>query len=228
MSDNIYSDNLVLITSVINIPMNLPLSYTDTRSVYNNIERFEQTQKTIESIRKRIPDSKIFFTECSEISKEQENYLRDNCDYFINFYNNPDVVEKIFTKSKALGEGTLTIKSLEIILNLGFRFKNFFKISGRYTVSEKFDYDNFTNNCAVVKYIEGNPYNIITSLYKIPMEWVEPFLNFLKSSIADMVNCIGYEVLFARFIQNFELIKPIDPIGVQGNISVANNCFYDG
>lgn len=39
-------NNLVLITSIIKIP-NLPLSYTNIRSVYSEQERYEQTNQDI-------------------------------------------------------------------------------------------------------------------------------------------------------------------------------------
>ena len=50
--------NLVLITSVINTP-NLPLSYSKVRSVFTREERFEQTKKTVESIKKTYPIIKL-------------------------------------------------------------------------------------------------------------------------------------------------------------------------
>ena len=57
-------NNLVLITSVI-CTTNNPLSYINTRSIYSHEERFEQTKKTIQTIREKIPNS-----------------------IFMNFYNN--------------------------------------------------------------------------------------------------------------------------------------------
>ena len=45
--------NIVLITSIINTP-NTTLSYSSIRSVFNRKERFEQTKKTVESIKLRL------------------------------------------------------------------------------------------------------------------------------------------------------------------------------
>ena len=45
--------NLIIVTSVINT-INEPLSYTETRSVFTAEQRFEQTIKSIESIKKNI------------------------------------------------------------------------------------------------------------------------------------------------------------------------------
>ena len=52
-----YKMNLVLITSVVCTP-NIPLSYINTRSCYTHDERFEQTKKTIKTIKEKIPNIK--------------------------------------------------------------------------------------------------------------------------------------------------------------------------
>jgi glycosyltransferase involved in cell wall biosynthesis len=62
--------NLFIITSVINTP-NKPLSYISTRSVYSREERFNQTQITIISIRKYIPDCFIFLVECTDFTNDE-------------------------------------------------------------------------------------------------------------------------------------------------------------
>ena len=67
--------NLVLITSIIKTP-DIPLSYISTRSVFTHNERFEQTKKTIQTIREKIPNSKILIVECSELDNEQNEYLK--------------------------------------------------------------------------------------------------------------------------------------------------------
>ena len=67
-------NNLVLITSIIKTP-DIPLSYTSTRSVFRHDERFNQTKKTIQTIREKIPNSKILIVECSELDNEQDEYF---------------------------------------------------------------------------------------------------------------------------------------------------------
>jgi len=73
-------NNLILITSVINTP-NTPLSYTNTRSVFSRQDRFEQTKKTIKSVREKLSNSKIIIVECSDFNEEENNYFKENCDY---------------------------------------------------------------------------------------------------------------------------------------------------
>ena len=219
--------NLVLITSVICIT-NKPLSYTDKRSVYSHEERFEQTKKTIETIREKIPNSKILLVECSNLNEEMTTYLIKNTDHFLNLYNNEQIRNNTSHISKSLGEGTMTLCALNYIIKNNIEFECLIKISGRYWLSEKFEYNKFDNNDIVVKYIENNKDNVFTALYKLPKSSSLNFATFLESRFNDMIHCIGYEILFANFIKTENTqIKVLDPIGLEGYVSVARE-FYSG
>ena len=220
-------NNLVLITSVICTPNN-PLSYTSTRSVFTHDERFAQTKKTIETVKEKIPNSKIFIVECSELNEEQTDYFTKNSDYFLNLFNDAEKCANVYGTSKALGEGTMTIEAIHYIIQNDIQFDNLFKISGRYWLSDNFNYINFDNSDIVIKYIDNNHDNVFTALYKIPMETVINFKRFLQNKFNEMTNCIGYEVLFSNFIKTEKnLITHIDPIGLDGYVSVAKE-FYSG
>jgi len=224
---SIIMNNLVLITSVI-CTTNIPLSYTNNRSVYSHEERFEHTKKTIESIKEKIPNSKIFIVECSELNIQQTDYLIQNCDYFLNLYNNELIRDYTRSVSKSLGEGTMTLCALNYIIDNNIVFDNLIKISGRYWLSNKFDYTNFNNNDIIIKYIENNNDNVFTALYKLPKSSIINYKIFLESRLNDMKNCIGYEMLFGIFIKaENKIIKNIDPIGLEGYVSVAKE-FYSG
>jgi hypothetical protein len=220
-------NNLVLITSVICTPNN-PLSYIDTRSVFTHDERFIQTKKTIETVKEKIPNSKIFIVECSELNEVQTDYLTKNSDYFLNLFNEPEKCANVYGKSKALGEGTMTYCALEYILSNNIIFDNLIKISGRYWLSDKFNYNNFNNTNIVIKYIDNDHDNVFTALYKIPMKTVLNFKRFLQNKFNEMRNCIGYEVLFSIFIKTENIqITHINPIGLDGYVSISKE-FYSG
>lgn len=217
--------NLVLITSVIAI-RDTPLSYTTTRSVFTQEQRFEQTKLTIQSIKKYIPDSVIVLVECSELLPEYKAYLEANCDHFINLFDNPSLRATTSCISKALGEGSMTIEALSYIEKLGLEYENFYKISGRYHLNENFIYENFNNDKAVV--LEFCPQNFLTVFFKIPHRLVGDLKNFLIAHIEDMCRCIGYEVLFGGFIQqhNPEEVMLVKAIGVQGFVSVCGTPWF--
>jgi hypothetical protein len=220
--------NLVLITSVIRTCTN-HLSYTATRSIHTPNERYEQTKKTIQSIKEKIPNHKIFIIECSELTDEEEIYLKTNSDYFVNVFTNQKMKSCVEGISKSLGEGSMTIYALDYINHHQIEYDNLIKISGRYWLSEKFNYENFHNSNIVIKYIDNNISNVFTALYKLPKKYTSIFCTFLKTNINKMVNCMGYEILFAKFIRTIDnnIIKNIVPVGLQGPVSVSND-FYDG
>ena len=132
---------------------------------------------------------------------------------------------RIFGKSKALGEGTMTIEALNYIQYKKLEYENLFKISGRYWLSEKFDYNRYNNNSLVFKKINGNVNNIFTSFYKIPSDKVNKLLNFLKDSEISMKRKIGYEVLFGYYLKHIDYnnVKFIDTIGYQGQVTVCGS-----
>ena len=221
-------ENLVLITSVINTP-NIPLSYSKIRSVFTRNERLEQTKKTIESIKKNIPNYKILLVECSDLNENEKIYFESNCDYILNLWDEKNLHNLIFEKSKALGEGTITIKALEYIYNNKLKFENLFKISGRYWLSDTFNFNNFNNSNLVFKKINNNIDNIFTGLYKIPYNMLEQLKVFLTLNIQNMINCCGYEVLFAQFLKliEYKYVIILDNIGIQGYVTVCGS-FYNG
>ena len=220
-------NNLILITSVI-CTQNTPLSYTNTRSVYSHKERFEQTKKTISTIKEKIPNAKIFIVECSNLDVEQLDYLIKNSDYFLNLYNNENVKNYTSSISKSLGEGTMTLYALNYIFDNNILFDKLIKISGRYWLSEKFYYSKFDCNNIVIKYIDNDINNVFTAIYQLPKNYAFNFKLFLEKKFNEMVNCIGYEILFSIFIKSqCATIINLNPIGLEGFVSVAKE-FYSG
>jgi hypothetical protein len=209
--------NLVLITSVINTP-NIPLSYSNTRSVFSRYERFVQTKKTIESIKNNLPNDKIIIVECSELNQEETDYLNDTCDYILNLWEKKELHDSIFGISKSLGEGTMTMEALNYIKDLEYNY--LYKISGRYWLNTNFEIGKI--QCNVFKRINNNENNIFTALYKIDKNTVEQLLLFLTKNIEAMKKCIGYEVLMSHFVKNIDK-KMVDIIGLSGFVTVCGS-----
>lgn len=212
--------NLVLVTSVINTP-NTPLSYCDNRSVYTREERFKQTQHTLNTIRKSIPNCIIFLVECTDFTLEENDYLQSNCDYILNLWDQKHLHPNIFGLSKALGEGTMTIHAIEYIKHNNIQFNNLFKISGRYYLDQNFEYSKYDNDKIVVR--QHDPSNVITCLYKLPFQYVEYFSKFMLSKKEGMEQCLAYETLFDSFIKSIPSNDVIfnDVMGVQGLCAVT-------
>lgn len=212
-------NNLILVTSVINTP-NMPLSYSNIRSIFSRQDRFKQTKKTIQSVKEKLPNNKIMIVECSDFNEEENTYLKDNCDYILNLWNKKELHSDIFGKSKSLGEGTMTIEALKYIEELNLEYNYLYKISGRYWLNDNFKFDNINNN--VFKKINNNENNIFTALYKVDKKTVRELLDFLINNIENMKNCIGYEVLMSQFIKNIDKTL-LDIIGLSGFVTVCGS-----
>jgi NAD-dependent dihydropyrimidine dehydrogenase PreA subunit len=135
----------------------------------------------------------------------------------------------------------MTFVTLKYIIQNNIIFNNFFKISGRYYLSENFNYDNFNNNNIVLNFCKQYEYQIInklvnTSLYKLPYSAIYLFYDFLNNKTINekMYNCIEYEHLFGIFIEKLKKKYPndynivdLDKYGCRGLISVLKNQLHD-
>jgi hypothetical protein len=220
--------NITLITSIIDTP-NIPLSYANTRSVFSKNERFEQTKKTIKTIKEKIPNNKIILVEFSELTNEEEIYFKNNVDYFLNIYE----IDKSYTRlihghSKAMGEGNMTIFALNYILVNNIEFDYFYKISGRYWLDEIFNYETYENNLEHLL----NRTNINTIFYKLSNKHTHMWLEYLKNSTNEFEQCIGYETIFTKFVYDMiylkddnkvsqDLIKIDNKQGISGYVAVC-------
>jgi len=204
---NVTQKNLVLITSVINT-VNKPLSYFPHRSVYSKKERFEQTLKSIESVRKYMPNSYIYMIECSNDIEEEEEKLKQLVDTYVNCFHTKNVRDAVQSPHKGIGEMNFLLYFLNSFDKLP-EFNHFFKISGRYRLNDKFNFDKFKDQKNIFKQSDGV---FVTIFYKIDREFYDSFKKIMKSNIR---NVISVEMIFK---QNITEYKDIDYIGVEGNV----------
>lgn len=161
-----------------------------TKSFFSPQERYEQTLKTIESIREHLPTFKIILIEISNIDKEWKKKLLEKSDYFIDASLNEDIqnTNKFFIISA--GEIALLIEALKHI-----KADVLYKLSGRYELYKKPNFDISKFNFKA----EGNVYH--TTLFSIPGKEFENVINILKQSLTiifkyytDIEHCL-YELI---------------------------------
>lgn len=209
--ENMLKSNIAIVTSIIDTP-NKPLSYSKVRSVFTKEQRFEQTKKTLESIKKYIPDCFVMTLECSDLTKEEQNYFISNSDVFVNLKGTKHDKYITQSSSKALGEATMTIEALKSIPYDSY--KRIFKISGRYWLTDKFNYNNYIEKGIIVKDLGAN--GVYTCAYKIDKENVRELLNFLENNLEPK---LGYEVNFGKFCRG-KIAKTVQKFGTEGYVSV--------
>lgn len=138
----------------------------DKFSAYDEEQRFNQTLETIECIRKKVPESYIVLFECSYASIEEKykHILRDKCDLFLEFYDEP-VLKQIYenlqkrpeliTYGKSLLETRGLLNALYVIKqhNLFSDSQRIFKMTGRYLLNDDFNIQDYQSKFLEGKYI---------------------------------------------------------------------------
>jgi len=224
--DNSNIKNIIMITSIINCTTN-PLSYYHIRSVFDIRERFEQTLETINSVRKNIPNSVIFFLECSDLSGENEeieNEICENVDYFYNFNDNNNIKDAVNSRLKGYGEANLLLAGLkELEKHSEINYNNIFKLSGRYYLNDNFnicDFDNEFNN--FIQW-DNSCYSYCTIFYKIVYYDVILYKDALLRMISDLkqelsIECCMYKYFKAR-------IQIMQKMNISGLLSTEGYLF---
>jgi hypothetical protein len=215
--------NIVLVTSVIYVSEN-PLSYVDVRSIYNSETRIEQTLNTIISIKKTIPNYYIVMIEGSKLSKDLKERFIKEVNEFIDVADYKNVNKAINGPSKGLGEVELLLAYLESdsYTNIKINAKSVSKMSGRYMLDNRFSFDNSDN---IICRVDKNMIQISTIYYKIPIDYINSFIDYLKYLKTIKNFCDGCECIEVRL---FEWIiqknyKHIEILGVSGNIAVSGD-----
>ena len=229
IKNNISEKNLIIITSVLNISKN-KLSYIDTRSVFNIEDRFKQTKLTIDSIKKYIPNYFIIFSECSNLDDYPniEKYIKDNVNIFLNFNDDQHVKKQVDSIYKGSGENKIMLKTIEYIKNNNLVFDNIFKISGRYYLNEKFNFQNYNNNFNQFTLWDYNFKSYCTLFYKIKYKYLNLIQNIFLHIKNDLEKGNALEILFNQYFNSFMRFHNIDILdihNVSGNLSTEGYFF---
>lgn len=223
----IQNKNIVIITSKIYISKN-SFSYSNTRSIYTPEERFSQTINTIESIKKYIPDSFIILFDNSIFQNPSYFYnLKNTVDVFLNITDNDflnyytDVCD-----CKAFAELSQVIEIYKMLFkNIELKnVKNLFKITGRYTINEKFDYLQYENKCNIIKKNNNITDRVYwyTCFYKIERNFIHSFFDRIQFILENKEKYFGLdlEVIFSKVFKND--FSFVDELGITQNIAVWN------
>jgi len=215
--------DIFLITSVINTG-SAAWSYTSIRSVFTPQERFEQTLKTIESIRALHDGSRIILSECSDIEPSMANILKGKVDFYINCYEDKEIQAAcIQSNKKGYGELLQTQYTLQYIDSIQLPFNRLFKISGRYWLTSAFQKSRFSTTEYTFNSILSNSTSHPTVVYCIPKCMIHHFKGVIEYCYKIyQQEVIGLETLFTRYCTPK---RYIDGIGVAGLVAV-NGTFY--
>jgi hypothetical protein len=135
-------------------------------SAFTEQQRFEQTLETIKCVREKVPTSYIILFECSytSISEEHKDILREQCDLFLDFsdepvlqaiYQNIEKRPELITYGKSLLETRGLLNTLYYIKrhNLFSDSQRVFKLTGRYLLNEYFDIKDYESKFLEERYV---------------------------------------------------------------------------
>ena len=217
--------NIIIITSVLNITNN-PLSYYHKRSVFTIEERFEQTLKSIKSIKDKLgSEIEILFCECSDLLlyPEYEEILKKEVTYFYNFYDDFETRNNVLSKYKGLGELYLMKKALKIINHSCEKYKFIFKLSGRYFLNENFSYQDFNNNYNIMTYWDSSVQAYASIFYKICFQDILLFINSLDKFNYDLIHGNSFEQCLYKFFNHNILVN--NKLNITGYLSTEGYLF---
>lgn len=182
-------------------------------NAFSSQERFEQTLKTIESIRNKVPNSYILIYEVSEldIDKKYEQELKNKSDLYLKVNSDP-TIKLIYENLHndpikfVYGKSLLECRALQIVLEYMERYNIFndsirvFKLSGRYLLNDNFNISDYESSLLLNKYVikyfeyenrfenEENFYNNIYGCNGSVVTALWSFDRFLFSDIKDILN----------------------------------------
>jgi len=191
--------DLVVISSAINT-CSAPLSYYPIRSIYSKEERYFQTLQSIESV-KRIPNKKVFFVECTDISEYEED-IKSRVDFYKNVYKGNESI--IDGPNKGMGE------AVSLLAADTEDYENIYKLSGRYYLTDEFNYPLWDNDNTIMSLFMENKWRL-TVFYKINKRQRAQWLAIMSAMVQANESRAIEQMIMA--ITDF---KQIDRVGVAG------------
>lgn len=215
-----------LIVSVIKT-VDKPLSYSTKRSVYSVEERILQTENTISSIRKKLPNAYIIMFEVG--LRDVRNIFETQVD---EYYYQSDVLIRfaVDSKFKGLGESISISRALSLIDKT--RFDRVIKISGRYILDKSFNLESFksdkfsflvrehntTKSLGPIKINDIKSY--ATVLYSIPTVRFLQFKFIIFCAVPLLILNVSIESALYILIPK-KTVNILNRLGVSGEISVS-------
>jgi len=210
-------NDIVIITSVINTG-STEWSYYHKRSLFSAEERFQQTLKSIESIKEYMPNVKILLVEGGKLEDEKLNIFRSQCDY-VYYLGEDSETEKncIESSCKGLGDSWILGKGLEFIKQNNIKAQNIYKLSGRYRVNKNYNIHNISSKLPTFKNAVDDVY--CTFFFSVPYMLLDEYNHIIKLVIDEMKvrNDISLEVILPSLFKNKHIVETI---GAEGIIAI--------
>ena len=206
-----YKEVTFIITSVIDFSGN-KLSYSSSRSSFNPEERMKQSIETIRSIRNKMPDAKIFFLEMGR-KPDASGELSGIVDRYIYIGNRSLVRWACDGLHKGMGEAVgLLIAKKQLHSDADF----YFKISGRYFLTDDFNPGEWAGNGFFFRRYGDNC--VSTRLYGFEAGFFGHWQKAIFRSLYQLYKGRSLENVLPMFIRP-GLVTSIERLGVAGFVA---------
>lgn len=205
-----------LVTSVIYSKENKKVTYGGARSIFSPEERAEQTARTIATIRNKVPQAKVVLIE-GGLRGDLPAGLKEKADQYLYLGDKKLVRWACDSTFKSLGETSMLIYALK---NLKQDADFYFKISGRYFLSEEFNLNDWSDGGFVLHFKQDD--YISTRLYGFRKEMLDTWKFALIKGLPFAFIGYAIENTLAKFIPK-KFIRQINRLGVTGPSATVKN-----
>ncbi len=198
-------------------------------SIFSPRDRFTQLLDTIHSINERVKNKKkyIVVIEGSFLTEKERNELCNQVDY-LHYYDILSINTKINTKS--MGEVSLlqSYFTSEHFNNLKNSIQTISKISGRYVLTDKFNFDKYDIEDSVIRSY-SNVFD--TRYYRFNIKHINHFISKLQK-VKESID-ITTDIEHAFFSNNIfpperlRMVSVQETIGVTGVFAGTGHRIYD-
>ena len=194
-------------------------------------QRFKQTLETIRSIRSKIPHSFVVLIDNSELTHAQLKTLSSSVDVFVNDVNSqalPQNANKV--DAKQLGEAKLLLQGLAALEQHQVMFKQLFKLTGRYLITDEFRFGDYDNVFSIFKLADKSSalkldksYYVFFKIYCNHTGFFEDALNHIVSDLTQMIAkkipAFLHENIESRLFLMIPNVKFVRQFGITQRIS---------
>jgi len=209
-----------IITSVIYPKQGKQIQNNSPRSIFSPEERAQQTLRTVESIRVKVPGVKIILVE-SGLREILPFELEKKVDQYIYVGNKKPVRWSCDSKQKSLGEIIMLYYAMK---KFKFTADFYFKISGRYFLNEEFNLNDWKRGEFVLQYIKED--YICTRLYGFRQSAFATWKYALLKGIPLTMIAYPIENTLAKYIPRKRVYR-LAKLGVSGVGAVTNDIIKD-
>lgn len=195
----------------------IPSCIKSKLGMINHDERFEQTLKTFETVRKQVPNSIIVFCDSSigGLEDQKRFKLRDNVDFYLDYSGDETAQEINEKKLKSHGETYLLQKAIDFAktkIDLEKETGRMFKLGGRCELLDEFTMDDYADADGkfvfkkrteswmekTVQLRNNSTHTLQTRLYSWSLSMTDEYLSILEKNVP-LLNS-GLDTEHAHFV----------------------------